>query len=441
GLVRAGAGVTLERLLGFLDEHGTGLTSVPAVGQITLGGALAIGGHGAAVPAVGEVGPAGDGYGSLSNQVVAVTAVAWEPSRAAYALRRFGRATPEGSVLALHLGRAFLTEVVLRVGPARPLRCESIFDRPASAVFAPPGRAGPDSFSGLLDRAGRVESIWFPFAERPWTKVWTVAPTKPAGSRQTTGPYNYAVTDRIPRVGAWLVDRVVAGDAPVTPLYTRAAAAVAEAGVVALGATDLWGPAHHTQLYIQATTLRYAEMGLAVRTRRRDVQRVVHELTARWAGTIEAHHRRGRYPVNGPLELRASGLDLPDVAGVAGADAPWLSALRPHADHPELDTMVWANVLTFPRTTGSHRYLTELEGWARRTFVPPLGRLRAEWSKGWAYTARGPWTDDRAVTASIPGDYRGPSAGRGDWDEARGVLDRLDPHRVFTNPFLDRLLP
>ncbi|MEK8170772.1 hypothetical protein NKH77_17890 [Streptomyces sp. M19] len=44
----------MERLLAFLGGHGLGLTSVPAPGVLSLGGVLAIDGHGSAVPAVGE---------------------------------------------------------------------------------------------------------------------------------------------------------------------------------------------------------------------------------------------------------------------------------------------------------------------------------------------------------------------------------------------------
>ncbi|MBI3171725.1 MAG: FAD-dependent oxidoreductase, partial [Hydrocarboniphaga effusa] len=45
--VRAGAGVKLDALLAFLEHNGLGLATHPATGDITLGGLLAINGHGA----------------------------------------------------------------------------------------------------------------------------------------------------------------------------------------------------------------------------------------------------------------------------------------------------------------------------------------------------------------------------------------------------------
>lgn len=459
--VRAQTGVTLEALLAFLDAHGAGLTSVPAVGQVTLGGVLAIDGHGAATPAVGEVPVPGDGYGSISNQLVSVTAVAWDPATASYALRTFDRATTEATVLATHLGRAFLTEVVLRVGPARTVRCQSILDQPSSVVFAAPSVAGPNSFGALLDRAGRVESIRFPFAERPWTKVWTLAPTKPGRSRKTSGPYPYTFSDSFPiqasvvvdqlvtgpgprtsigqdllggaELGA-LADRIVGGEPEITPLFGQTAYAASRAGLSALGATDLWGPAFHTQLYIKATTLRFGQVGFTVLCARADVQRIVHEFAAKVDSLLEGYRGSGRYPINGPLEIRASGIDRPGTALVPGARAPSLSAAAPPEGHPTWDTALWVNLMTFPGTEGSPELFTELEAWVRSAFAAPLAEVRVEWSKGWAYTPEGPWTNAALIDDGIPGSYAG-------WDEAREQLDALDPHRVFTNPFLDRLLP
>ncbi|MEV5322185.1 FAD-binding protein [Streptomyces sp. NPDC052687] len=73
--VRVQTGATMERLLAFLGDHRLGVTACPAPGDLTVGGVLAIGGHGTAVPAAGERRPEGHGYGTLSNQVTELTAV------------------------------------------------------------------------------------------------------------------------------------------------------------------------------------------------------------------------------------------------------------------------------------------------------------------------------------------------------------------------------
>lgn len=464
--VRVGTGTSMEELLTFLDDHGHGLASVPAVGEVTVGGALAIDGHGAVVAAVGEERAPGEGLGSLSNQIVSLTAVVWDARAGAYRLRAFDRSAPEAAALATHLGRAFLTEVVLRVGPARHLRCRSITGQKASSLFASPASAGRRSFAGLLDRGGGVEAIWFPFTERPWTKVWSVAPTKPRSARRTKGPYNYPFSDSLPNVvnegvdqlitgpGPYnslgddvpppfgqLVDRVVAGDSAATPLLGQAAWAVSAAGLRALAAQDLWGPAFHTQLYIKWTTLRYTQVGFVVLTSRDHVQQVVHDVTAQYAAMLDAYAGTGSYPVNGALEIRATGVDDPAKVAIPGAAAPLLSAVRPRADHPEWDTAIWVNVLTFPGTEGAAAFFAELEGWVRQRFTESSGAcVRAEWSKAWGFTPAGPWTDAPAISSGIPNGFRGAATGPDDWDEARARLAALDPHRIFSNPLLDRLL-
>ncbi|OWY61964.1 FAD-linked oxidase, partial [cyanobacterium TDX16] len=76
--VRAGAGVTMEALLTQLEAAGYGVTATPAPGDLTLGGVLAIDGHGTGIPANGETRVTGSTYGSLSNLVTSITAVVWD---------------------------------------------------------------------------------------------------------------------------------------------------------------------------------------------------------------------------------------------------------------------------------------------------------------------------------------------------------------------------
>jgi FAD/FMN-containing dehydrogenase len=422
---------------------------------ITLGGMLAIGAHGAVV-STGQAPAGDDGYASLSDQVQSVTAVVWDEGTQAYALRTFERPAPQLAALATNLGRTFLTEVVLRVGPATRLRCRSILDQPASKVFAAPAKAGRHSFAALLNRTGRVESILFPHAENPWTKTWEVAPTKPAASKATTAPYNYTFSDSFPievshvldhlisgpgpersigtdllgggDLGA-LADQVIAGNATLTPVFGQASYLTSRAAVAALGVGDLWGPAFHTQLYIKASTLRFGQIGFVVHCARADVQDVAHRFHQKVLSMTAAYEDDDLFPINGPLEIRCSGLDRAD-----DGSSPLLSALRPHADHPSWDTALWVNLMTFPGTEGSYEFFTELEGWVRSTFVAPHAAVRVEWSKVWAYSAAGPFTNDAMLAGGgIAADY-GPA-----WELARAQLQALDPHRIFTNPFLDRL--
>ncbi|MFJ3775637.1 cholesterol oxidase substrate-binding domain-containing protein [Streptomyces sp. NPDC090075] len=427
-LVRAGTGVTLEALLTFLEGHGLGLTAAPAPGDLTLGGALAVDAHGTAVPADGEDPLPGHTYGSLSNLVVSLTAVVWDEDAGAYVLRTFGRDEADCAALLTHLGRALVTEVVLRVGANSDLRCVSRTDIPAGELFAAPGSGGR-TLDGFLTRSGRVEAIWFAFTEYPWLKEWSVAPAKPLTSRHVTSPYNYPFSDNVPTVVADLAGRMVSDAAwYLAPVLGNAQLDVAALGLVTTLSSDLWGPSKNTLLYIRPTTLRINANGYAVLTERGEVQRVVHEFTSFYRERLTAYAASGRFPVNGSVEIRVTGLDEPGDVGVAGAQVPSLSAVRPRDG---ADTAVWLDVLTLPGTPYAEAFLRELE----RFLFERFEGTRVEWSKGWAYTESGVWSDEEVLGARIPDSF-----GSAVWDRAVGVLDRLDPHRVFGNGFLDGVL-
>ncbi|MFJ5970511.1 cholesterol oxidase substrate-binding domain-containing protein [Streptomyces sp. NPDC093060] len=433
--VRAGTGVSLEALLTFLEAHGLGLTAAPAPGDLTLGGALAIDAHGTAVPADGEHPPAGTTYGSLSNRVLELTAVVWDEGAGAHVLRTFHRTDADCAALLTHLGRSFVTEVVLRVGPDSALRCVSRTDIPASELFAAPGSRGR-TLETFLRRSGRVETIWFAFTEFPWLKEWSVTPGKPLTSRHVTSPYNYPFSDSVPTLVADLVGRMFTDAAwYLAPALGNAQLDAAALGLTATLSADLWGPSKNTLLYLPPTTLRVTANGYAILTTRAGVQRVVHEFTSRYRERLEAYAALGRFPVNGSVEIRVTGLDDPADTGVEGARAPLLSTLRPSGARPEWDTAVWLDVLTLPGTPYAEAFLRELERFLLGTYDGGYALARVEWSKGWAYTEDAVWSDPEVLGSAVPGSF-----GTGAWEQAVGILDRLDPHRVFSNGFLDRLL-
>ncbi|MEU6376043.1 cholesterol oxidase substrate-binding domain-containing protein [Streptomyces sp. NPDC046909] len=432
--VRAGAGLSMESLLTYLEEQGLGLTAAPAPGDLTLGGALAIDAHGSAVPAQGEQRLPGQTYGSLSNRVLAVTAIVWDEGAGAYVARTFERDEADAAALLTHLGRALVTEVVLRVGANSNLRCVSRTDIPAAELFAAPGSDGR-TLASYLDKAGRVEAIWFAFTEFPWFKVWSVEPTKPLTSRRVTSPYNYPFSDNVPTLVADLAGRMVADAAwYLAPVLGNAQLDAAALGLVTTLSADIWGPSKNTLLYIKPTTLRINANGYAVLTSRDQVQRVVSEFTDFYRERLAVYSALGRFPVNGSVEIRVTGLDDPAHAELAGASAPLLSALRPDPEHPEWDTAVWLDVLTLPGTPYAEKFLRELERFLLDTYDGTDALTRVEWSKGWAYTEDAVWDDEEVLGTAVPA-----SLGDGVWGQAAGILDRLDPHAVFGNAFLDRL--
>ncbi|MFI6542392.1 cholesterol oxidase substrate-binding domain-containing protein [Streptomyces prunicolor] len=432
--VRAGTGITLEALLTFLEGHGLGLTASPAPGDLTLGGALAIDAHGTAVPARGEERTAGHTFGSLSNLVLSLTVVVWDTDTGAYVLRTYTRDEADCAALLAHLGRALVTEVVLRVGANANLRCVSRTDIPATELFGAPGSGGR-TFASFLDASGRAEAIWFAFTEFPWLKVWSVAPTRPLTSRRVSSPYNYPFSDNVPTLVADLVGRILSDGAwYLAPVLGNAQLDVAALGLTTTLSADIWGPSKNTLLYIKPTTLRETANGYAVLTSRAQVQRVVHEFTEFYQERLTAYAALGRFPVNGTVEIRVTGLDHPADTELAGARAPLLSALRPSTEHPEWDTAIWLDVLTLPGTPYAEEFLRELEQFLYRSYDGTDALTRVEWSKGWAYTEEAAWSDEEVLGTAIPGSF-----GESVWGQAAGTFDRLDPHGVFGNAFLDRL--
>jgi len=67
--------------------------------------------------------------------------------------------------------------------------------------------------------------------------------------------------------------------------------------------------------------------------------------------------------------------------------------------------------------------------------------VRVEWSKGWAYTDAGPYTNDETLGTRIPASFTQGMAADASFRTAVGILDRLDPARICSTPFLDRLMP
>ncbi|PSL43680.1 FAD binding domain-containing protein [Saccharothrix carnea] len=435
--VRAQTGASMDDLLAFLEDAGLGVTNTPAPGDLTIGGVLAINGHGTSVPAVGETRPPGHTYGSLSNMIISLTAVVWEGGE--YRLRTFRRDEPECAALLTHVGRAFLTEVTLRVGANRNLRCVSRVDIPASELFAPPGSGATRTFASFLDQAGRIEAIWFAFTDRPWLKTWSVAPTKPPTSRQVFTPYNYPFSDNVPKPVSDLADLLITGAWALTPTFGQLQYTTAATGLTATLSTDLWGASKNLLLYVKPTTLRETANGYAVLTSRAEVQRVVSDFAAFYEDLLRSYQRRGLFPVTGQVEIRVGGLDDPAHVDVPGARTPLLSAVRPREDHPEWDVAVWFDVLTFPTAPGAAAFYRELEQFFFTRYTGSYAATRAEWSKGWAYTDQAAWADHTVLTSTVPDTYRqGPNPS---WDAALAALNAFDPHRVFSNPFLDVLLP
>ena len=407
--VTALTGITMESLLAQLEQAGYGVAACPGAGDMTLGDALSMGAHGTAIPATDEARVPGHTYGLLNNLIVSLTAVVWDATQHAYVARTVQRSDPRIGALLVHFGRALIVAAKLRVGPLQHLRCVSRTDLSAATVFAPPTLAGPQSFAALLEECGRIESRWLPFTPAPWLKTWSVAPERPATSREADTPYNYPFADDVGTEQSALFNELAEGNTWVTPLLTGLAYAGVVAGLPATTSVDLWGPAKNTQLYARPTTQRLASTGYAVLTTRDRVQHVVSAFYDYLSATLERYRAEDRFPVNGPWEVRVTGLDDPADCGVSGAQPAQLSAARSHADRA-FDVAVWLTVCTLPGTPDSQRFYAELDAWIKAAFTSPHEAVRPEW----------PTSDDNES-----------------WAAALTTLNRLDPHGIYFSAQLD----
>ncbi|CAB3766563.1 cholesterol oxidase substrate-binding domain-containing protein [Paraburkholderia solisilvae] len=442
--VTAQTGVSLDTLLGTLESYGLGVTACPAPGDVTLGGALAIGAHGTGLAAARETPLPGHTYGSLSNLILSLTAVVFDSGRQQYGLRTFTRSDPESGAFLVHLGRALIVEVTLAAGANQRLRCQSFTDIPAAELFAPSGSRGR-TVASFLDQSGRMEAIWFPFTSCPWLKVWTVQPVKPLLSRAVTRPFNYPFCDSIPQPLSDLVKRIVTrGECAVTPLFGQTQMSIVSAGLAFTQSSDLWGWSRNLLQYIRPSTLRVTANGYAVLTRRDHVQRAIAEFAQCYQNRVDVYRARGEYPMNGPVEIRVTGLDQPADAGAgagAGAAAPLLSPLRPRVDRPDWDTAIYFDILTMPGTPAANRFYREIEQWMLSNYAGSYASVRPEWSKGWGYTEAAAWQDATLIGSTLPALFNEGQPAAATWHAACAVLNRYDPQRIFSSPLLDRLLP
>jgi FAD/FMN-containing dehydrogenase len=439
--VTAQTGVTMDTLLSSLGAVGLGLTANPAPGDLTLGGVLAIGGHGTAIKGSGETALSGKTYGSVSNNVLSLTAVVWNPTTSQYALRTFSRNDPAIKPLLVHAGRAFITDVTLQVGTDVILQCISYWTIPQTTLFAPPSSAGSQSFQSLVLSSGRVEVISFPFTTLPWLKVWSIQKSQPWFSNAVSGPYHYAFADSVSTAESQFIASVLKGVTSGTPTFENAEMAAVGTGLIFEGTSNIWGPSRYSTLYVKPTTLQVTANGYAIVTNTNSIQRVVSDFYTYYTNLVNQYAANGQYPMNGPTEFRVTGLDQVSDVAMSGAQQPQLSALRPRPDQPSWNCAVWIDALTIPGTPYADEFYTQLEAWMLSNYTGSYGAVRFEWSKGWAYTNSGGWSNTAMFGSTVSAMYTTGQASGDGWSAALATLDSYDPSRIFCSPIHDQLMP
>ena len=466
--VQVQTGATMENLLTYLetaagpDKPGYSFAHTPAPGHLTVGGVLAINAHGSAVPSANENFDCS--YGSLSNQILSFKAVVTDPDSPtpdAYALKTFNRGDTDAKAFLAHLGRAFIVEATLQVIENYYLRCISYTDLTSDVLFAAPTAETPippQSLASFLEQDGRVEAIWFPFTwlwpskPLPWFKVWSLCPTQPPASRKVDKPFNYVFSDNLPDAVTTMVKALTSfGGGIITPAFGQLMQDVSINGLNGTGiftgllqpSNDIWGLSKNTLLYVKDSTLRVTANGYAVQLKKADVQQAVHDFATKYVEMVNAYAAKWQFPINSPLEIRVTSLDDPARVGVptgTTAESPVISALSydEEAKNNNWDVALWLDVLTLPGTPYSNDFYQELEEWIQNRFKGTAGRPMPEWSKGWAYTSNGAWTNSNYLESV----RRMFTIGRGDednWNYEVATLAKYDKSNLFTNELLGTL--
>ena len=456
--VTVGVGATMGELLAFLEKQagGTGAASgfsfphTPAPDHLTVGGVLAINGHGTAVRTLPDENLDGS-YGSMSNHILELVIVGTDPadSSGEYKAITLQRGNTDTNVFLTQLGASFVIEATLHVVENYNMRCLSIMDIDWTDMFAQVADGSPlpaNSFAHYLEESGRVEAIWYPFSTDPWLKVWTNTPEKPATSREVDGPNNYPFSDNLPTGVTDLIKKITTVAPGLTPQFGQMMQTVTKIGLNASPqAEDIWGASKNTLFYVKDTTLRVTANGYAVLMQRKDVQNGVAVFAKKYNDMLQEAKAKGTYPINGPLEIRVTGLDSPDhVPAMVGNNAgrPLISGLATDKETEKngWDVAVWFDVLTLPGTPHADEFYVELEQWFFDTFNGANARVLPEWSKGWGYTKdNGAWSSPQFF-AHIREAYTSSRTADDNWDYQVATLAKYDASGLFTSPLLKLLL-
>ncbi|QIO06604.1 cholesterol oxidase substrate-binding domain-containing protein [Acinetobacter shaoyimingii] len=454
GIVTAEAGIQMQDLVKKMEEHGRGFTSYPAPGDLTLGGVLAIDGHGTSIPAKNEEKEYAQTYGSVSNLVVSLTALVFDENTGQYAPKKFYRNDPEISAFLVNLGKALILSVELQTSKNHYLRCQSITSIHYKELFSQDKNAGR-TFNHFLDEAGRIEAIWFPFTNYPWVKVWSVKEKRPLTAKIVNEPFNYKFAENLPKQMLDMIKQIATGSVYITPAFGKLQLSISTlglngspiapfttlvtAGNLSLQSYDLWGPSKNLILYVKPSTLRVTANGYAILTSRDNVQKVIADFCDAYSKLVEQYEALGRYPMNGPVEIRVTGLDDPKDSIVKDAQIPALSAIKPCPDHPEWDCAVWLDILTLPGTSYAHEFYNEMETWICNRYQGD-SLVRPEWSKGWGYSRTKPWDNVDYFTTELPKVHAQGQPNHLTIAEAAKTLKKYDALDIYTSTILKKIL-
>lgn len=406
---------------------------------------LAIGAHGSGAESRYDRKSLGHTYGTFSNLVIEMTLVVWDPETFSYVLKTIHRSSPEAKAFLVNLGRTFLTSVTLRVGQDQMLRSQSHFFIPMNEIFGHPksleNSPRSRSLSKFVESTGRINVVGMSTGQESlsWVITWKVEPLKPPKSRVALTPYNYYFMNYFaPTLLDPLLKKGVQAVPTLWHFISLFSYPVIVAGNKLSRSADYWGPSKNHLLYFTNHMPKHRPNPFVVLTSKKNLQLVSHILRSHYDTVAKEFEAEYAYPTAGEFNVRVTGIDDPSDVEIPGAESPSFSNARPFPEHPDYDVVVWFEFSAYGETPRVQEFATKLQDLYYRDIHGQLGILRVEWSKGWAHTEVGPWTNTTVMEHFSR--VFSTSDKVEEWNWAVRVLHGYDPHRIFSNDFLDEVL-
>lgn len=357
-----------------------------------------------------------------------------------YGLKKFTRSHEDSKAFLTHIGRAFITEVLLMVGPEYNMRCENRFDYTSDRLLGAPvnfdHEGGGENLASLVEKYRAVDLTVYPYTDRVWTMMcWTTGTTLPASkSKYIEKPYPFTAYENPPQAVQTLVSGMVSGLYFLSPLVSRVEHSVDSMQVRYNGIEDVWGPSSNLLLRYKDNVKKTTSSGYAILTTRGKMQKVASDFYVFYTGLLDKYSSEWKFPQNEPLQITVTGLDnAQDIPGFGKFEPPALSFLAP-VEGEKYDTALCIGINVIPGTRHFETFMREVETHLFLKYDGNGALARPEWSKAWGFTDFSAWDNHIVLRKVIP------SAFGENWQWAVQRFDHYDPYMVFSNDFLDSLL-
>lgn len=475
-----------------LAAQGYYLCVPTAPGILSVGGVVAIAGHGSGVPSTASdsLGIPDYAFSTVSNQMVWMDVIAYNSTRGEYELTRVSRndtTSEQWSAMACSLGKCFSVRMAFLVYPlqkealkARILQINHFIE--AGILLGSDGTA-EGSLQYLAQNYGGFEPIQFPTYNENfyqgkdfvWTKTWSYHPLDsdftdvkvfhkdstnnstvasqldPSWYSEVNTPYNYPATEGISCAESVAIVDVFKNLPTTTPfLTTKSAQAIGKDNVtgggysgtpVGNGKTAFWSDNNLNLYYfVQPDTLRAYDWSYGVLCPMDQLQEVVNTFYTVSLNLLQEFNHNNEYPLMTAGEIRLVGLDSSADSGwsypALSTASPGLLPTGTAATNRVCVYLSWLSSAYHPKYWD---YCSQLEDLLFFGNHPALGDYpwAPEWSKAWGCTEAGPYKSEVKLARVRENFNKG--ANTDGFTKVAQVLHAADPNNLFYSRMIARL--